>query len=86
MDNKQKRYENSIKTNANEVDVGDVAYDEIKFDLVKDPEVCAKLELEAEKDRLGLVITQEKAELAFATRKLEKVNDIQEELKSAAVS
>lgn len=80
LDNKQKRYENSIKTNANEVDVGDVAFDELKFDLIQDPETRAKLELEAEKEQLSLVITQEKAELAFAVRKLEKVADIQTEL------
>lgn len=80
LDNKQRRYENAIKSNANEIDSGDVSFEEFKFDLIKDPTTRAKLELQAEKEQLDLAIAQEKAELAFATRRLEKVSDLQSEL------
>lgn len=80
LENKQKRYEASIKSGDQEVDIGDVSFDEMKFELIKDPETRAKIELQAEKERIGQEITQSKAELAFATRKLEKINDISDEI------
>lgn len=76
LENKQKRYEAAIKSGDQEVDVGDVSFDEMKFDLIRDPQTRAKLELQAEKERLSQEISQQKAETAFATRKLEKINDI----------
>lgn len=83
LDNKQRRYENAIKSNSNEVDVGDVSYNEFKFDLVKDPEARAKLELQSKKEDLNLAIQTEKSELAFATRRLEKVSELQAQVKSS---
>jgi hypothetical protein len=80
LENKQKRYEAAIKSGDQEVDVGDVSFNELKFDLIRDPETRARLELQAEKERLSQEITQEKAELAFATRKLEKINEIAREI------
>lgn len=81
LDNKQQRYENSMKTNANEVDVGDVTFSDLKFNLIKDPTTRAKLEIQVGKEQLNNTISQQKAELAFAVRKLEKVGDYQKEIK-----
>ena len=75
LENKQKRYEAAIKSADNEVDVGDVSFDQLKFDLIRDPETRAKLELQAEKERLAQEITQQEAELAFATRKADKLQE-----------
>lgn len=76
LENKQKRYEAAIKSGEQEVDVGDISYDEMKFDLVRDPEVRAKYELQAEKERLTNLESQARAEVSFATRKLEKVGEL----------
>lgn len=82
LENKQRRYEAAIKSGENEVDVGDVSFDQLKFDLIRDPETRAKLELSAEKERLSQEITQQEAELAFATRKADKLSDIAAEIAS----
>lgn len=82
LENKQKRYEAAIKSGDAEVDVGDVSFDELKFDLIRNPETRAKLEVQAQKERLSQEIIQEKAELAFATRKLEKINTLAEEIRT----
>ena len=83
LDNKQQRYENAMSSNSNEVDVGDVSYSEMKFDLIQDPETRAKMEVDEKKEQMKAQIVQEGAELAFALRKLEKINDLAEEIKGA---
>lgn len=81
LDNKQRRYEAAIKSNANEVDVGDVSYNEMKSELIVDPEKRAKFEIEGQKEQLKADIVQAQAELSFATRKLEKINELRESIK-----
>lgn len=81
LDNKQRRYEAAVASNANEVDIGDVSYNEMKGELIRDPERRAKFEIEAQKEKLKADIVQAQAELAFATRKLEKINDLLETIK-----
>ena len=81
LDNKQRRYEAAIASDANEVDIGDVSYNEMKSELIQDPEKRAKFEIEAQKEKLKADIIQSKSELAFATRKLEKINNLLEEIK-----
>ncbi len=81
LDNKQRRYEAAIASNANEVDVGDVSYNEMKSELIQDPEKRAKFEIEGEKEQLKADIIQAQAELAFTTRKLEKINNLMESIK-----
>lgn len=82
LENKQKRFEASVKSDANVIDVGDISFDEMKFDLIKDPKARAKLELEAEKERLAMQISQEKAEVSFATRKLETIAEAKKAIES----
>lgn len=82
LDNKQRRYEAAIASDANEIDIGDVSYNEMKSELIVDPEKRAKFEIEAEKEKLKAEIIQSQAELAFATRKLEKINDLRKSIKS----
>ena len=81
LDNKQRRYEAAIASDANEIDVGDVSYNEMKGELIRDPERRAKFEIEAQKEKLKADIMQAQAELAFATRKLEKINDLLDTIK-----
>jgi hypothetical protein len=83
LENKQRRYEASIKSGDQTVDVGDVNFTELKFDLIKDPETRAKLELEANKEKISQEGIQAKADLAFATRKIEKLQTLDENLKDA---
>lgn len=83
LENKQKRYEAAIKSGEQEVDVGDISYDEMKFDLVRDPEVRAKYEVQAEKERLTSLESSARAEVSFATRKLEKVGDLASKITEA---
>ena len=86
LDNKQRRYEAAIASDANEIDVGDVSYNEMKGELIRDPERRAKFEIEARKEKLKADIMQAQAELAFATRKLEKINDLLEKIKDTEES
>ncbi|OIO39101.1 MAG: hypothetical protein AUJ71_01410 [Candidatus Omnitrophica bacterium CG1_02_49_16] len=83
IENKQKRYEASTKSGEQEVDIGDISFDELKFDLIRDPQTRAKLELSAQKEKLSSQITQAQSELAFATRKFEKLVEFQKEITSA---
>lgn len=83
LQNKQERYNAAINSNAQEVEMAVVTYEEVKFDLVKDPETRAKLEVSAEKERVQNELTQTQAELAFATRKFDKLSEIQEKITEA---
>ena len=81
LDNKAQRYVASIKRGDQEVDIGDVDHNALKFDLIKDPETRAKLELEAEKEQVKQEEIQAQADLAFATRKIEKLEELEVSIK-----
>jgi superfamily II DNA or RNA helicase len=83
LENKQSRYESTIASGENEVDVGDIDFDEMKFDLVTDPELRANLQLQGRSEKLEQEIVQAKAELAFSTRKLDKIAEIDKKLEAA---
>lgn len=83
LDNKQKRYEAGHSSTENEVDVGDVDYNELKFQLVKDPTVRAKLELTSEVEQINQVLDQQKSELAFVTKKAGVTELLKEDLQNS---
>ena len=85
LDNKQKRYEAALSSGENEVDVGDVDYQELKFQLVKDPAMRAKLELTAEVEQINQVLDQQKSELAFVTKKAGMTEALKDQVKNDEV-
>ena len=81
LGNKQRLYNSAIAKNANEVDISDVNHEEEALALVSDPKKKAELQLAGELKLLQTKITQQKADLSFSTRKIEKIQSLDNAIK-----
>jgi hypothetical protein len=80
LSNKEKRYENSLAFKGDNLDVGDIDFDELKFDLATDPVIKAQIEYAYKKKALEKQIGEIKADAAFFGRRIQKVSDLQSEI------
>ncbi len=80
LQNKEKRYEESLKFKGDTLDVGDIDFEELKFDLVTDPVVRTELEYKLKEQELGLEADKLKSEMAYKHRKARKLIDAQEKV------
>lgn len=82
IQNKQDRYEASLKQDAQELDLGDIDSEEMKADLMTDPEKKAKFIIEQKYELLRDKKAGAESEKAFALRKFEKITKLQKEVDS----
>lgn len=72
LQNKEKRYEESLKNGDDVVDVGDIDYEELKHSLLTDPVARTELEYNEKDKELSLEISRLESEAAYANRKNEQ--------------
>lgn len=80
LSNKEKRYENSLAFKGDNLDVGDINFEELKFDLATNPVIKAQIEYAYKKKQLEKQIGEIKADAAFFGRRLEKVQALEDEV------
>lgn len=77
--NKEKRYESSLAFKGDNLDVGDIDFDELKFDLATNPVIKAQIEYAYKKKALEKQIGEIKADAAFYGRKIKNITDLENE-------
>ncbi len=78
LQNKEKRYDSLLEFKGDYVDISDIDFDEMKFDLITDPIERAKLEFEFKKQEIDMQIAEASSEMAFKARKAKKYMDVLE--------
>lgn len=69
LQNKERRYEESLKRADDVVDVGDIDYNELKHQLLTDPVQRVKMEYQMREQELGLQISRLESDFAYQNRK-----------------
>lgn len=83
LQNKEKRYEESLKFKGDTLDVGDIDFDELKFDLITDPVARVELEYKFKQQELEHTMKQKISELAYKNRRAAELIDAQKRVTSA---
>ena len=78
---KEKRYEESLKFKEDYLDIGDVPFEEMKFDLVKDAVKRVRIESELTDKQLRRQLDAANGDLGMVKRKMEKLADLEERLR-----
>ena len=81
LETKEKRIKNIWSYTGDEIEVGDLNFEEMKLDLITDPVVKAKaeetFEIAKKKDTIDTLLSEK----AFLFRKIEKIDDIEKRIK-----
>lgn len=80
LETKQKRYENSLKFKGDYLDVGDIDFDELKLDLIKDPVMKVEVENAIQTKRLKNELEEAKADYAYYARKAVKLTEAEDDI------
>lgn len=72
LQTKSRRYEESLRSGARVIDVGDISYDELKQDLITDPVYRTKMEYSEKHKEIDLAISRLTSEFAYQNRKNEQ--------------
>lgn len=83
LQNKEKRYEESLKFRGDELDVGDIDFDELKFDLITDPVSRVELEYKFRAQELQLEAKQKESEAAYKLRRAADLMEANQRVKKA---
>lgn len=88
LQNKEKRYEQALQFKGDELDVGDINFEEMKLDLITDPVRRVELEYQLKEQELELEIKRKLAEQGYKNRRaadlveaMQKVNQYEEYVK-----
>jgi hypothetical protein len=85
LQNKEKRYEEGLKFQGDNLDVGDVNFEELKFDLITDPVVLAELKFDLRQQELRNELSRIKADLAYQLRRDKEMANSSERLLQAKI-
>lgn len=72
LQNKEKRYEESLRFKGDELDVGDIDFEEMKLDLITDPVRRVELEYQFKENELRMEKKRKEADQAYEHRRAEE--------------
>lgn len=83
LQNKESRYEATLQFKGDELDVGDINFEEMKMDLITDPVRRAQLEFELKEKELQLEIKRKEADAGYKNRRAAELVEAMDRLASA---